>query len=87
MVLRHRFPTPALRSHSMEEPDALVAHVRICAGGASNWAGGPTAIHVHLGAAQPRSNRNAGPTRAINSKSRSSCNSGMREIPRHPQIA
>jgi len=28
----------------MEEPDALVAHVRICAGGASNWAGGPTAL-------------------------------------------
>ena len=30
----------------MEEPDALVAHVRICAGGASTWAGGPTAIQV-----------------------------------------
>jgi len=36
-----------LRSYSMEEPDALVAHVRICAGGVSRLfkAGGSTAMY------------------------------------------
>jgi hypothetical protein len=34
-----------LRFNSMEEPDALAAHVRICAGGASCiWTGGSTAM-------------------------------------------
>jgi hypothetical protein len=53
------FPVNAMRFNSMEEPDALAAHVRICAGGASaglgwrlyrdSWCGGLEGHRVEQG--------------------------------------